>query len=77
MRDFARAFRVGAVALVVLLLVTTAAVGAVTTLAELQGTWTWYLRMERTVSFATPVVTALGGIVLVALFGLAAFAPRD
>lgn len=77
MRDLGRRYRIGVAALVVVLLVAIAAVGAVTTVAELEGTWTWYFRMERAISFATPFVTALGGLVLLALFGLAAFPPRD
>lgn len=70
---------VGASALVLssAVVVIVAAVGAVAFVAELHQTWTWYFRMEETISTVTPVVMGLVGVVLVTLFGLVLLSPTD
>lgn len=46
-----------------------AGVGAVAVVAELVGTWNYYLLMERTIAIATPVATALLGLAVLAGVG--------
>jgi len=43
-----------------------AGVGAVAVVAELVGTWNYYLVMERAVALAAPVATALLGVAVLA-----------
>lgn len=76
MNRLAKALRAGALLAVVSPLLVLAAVGVVATVSELQGTWTWYLRMEKVISASTPVFFALLGVSFVAMVGLALAADR-
>jgi hypothetical protein len=58
------------------LLTVLALVGVVATVAELNGSWSWYLRMEKAISASTPVALGLAAVTVVALFGLALVADR-
>lgn len=68
--------RIAAVASVVGLVLVLAGVGAVATVSELQGTWTWYLRMEKAITASTPLALGLLAATLVTLFGVAVTADR-
>ena len=50
------------------LLVLVAAVGAVATFAELQGTWSWYRQMELVIAAAAEPVAALAALAAVSAF---------
>jgi hypothetical protein len=50
------------------LLVLVAAVGAVATVAELQGTWSWYRQMELVIATAAEPAVALAALTAVSAF---------
>ncbi len=74
MRSLTRVCRVGTVLSATALLLVVALVGLVAFVAEMHATWTWYFRMERTISAATPVAMWLLGSSFVFLFGTVATA---
>lgn len=50
-----------------------AAVGAVATFAELQGTWSWYRQMEVVVAAAAEPAVALAALTVVSAFVTAVY----
>lgn len=72
----ARSVRLLAVVSTAALLVVLASVGAVATVSELQGTWVWYLKMEKFITASTPLALGLTGVAVLASFGLAVTAER-
>lgn len=61
---------------VVTLLVVVAAVGAVALIAELNGTWIWYRRMEKVVAATAEPALVLAALAVVAMFGAVLVADR-
>lgn len=51
-------------------------VGAVSFVAELYQTWTWYFRMEEVIATATPVAIALLGITISGAIGTVFSIPK-
>ncbi|WP_101298268.1 hypothetical protein [Halegenticoccus soli] len=53
------------------------AVATVAFVAEMHRTWEWYFRMERAISFATPLALGLCAAAMVGGFGLVFLAPEE
>jgi hypothetical protein len=74
MRNLFRVCRIGTVLSTTALLLVVVAVGTVAFVAEMHATWTWYFRMEQTITAATPVAMWLLGASLAFFFGTVATA---